>query len=132
MIPKELSKLHEFAVFDVSSNILCGQIPIGTQFSTFNVSSFQNNKCLWGCPLESCNRNERQATKADNDSKSCNVRAGWFTHVEENISLIALWIGMSIGFWGVIFLFMSWKRAKDWVVPPNMPLPFFGVYRFPT
>ena len=58
-IPENLSKLHELAVLDVSSNNLCGKIPTGTQFSTFSVSSFQDNRCLWGCPLETCNVNER-------------------------------------------------------------------------
>ena len=131
-IPKELSKLHELVVFDVSSNILCGRIPTGTQFSTFNVSSFQNNSCLWGCHLYSCNENERQARKCDNDTKGSNVEVGWFSHVEENMSLIALGMGMRLGFGGVVGIFMLWKRAKDWVVPPNMPRQFLGVYRLPV
>jgi hypothetical protein len=131
-IPEELSELHELSVLDVSSNILCGQIPTGTQFSTFNVTSFQKNKCLWGCPLDSCNENERQARKGDNASKSNNVRLGWLSRVDANISLIALGMGMGIGFGGVVIIFMFWKRARYWVMPPNMPRPFFGVYRFPT
>ena len=57
-ILENLSKLHELAVLDVSSKNLCGKILIGTQFSTFSVSSFENNRSLWGCPLESCNVNE--------------------------------------------------------------------------
>jgi Leucine-rich repeat (LRR) protein len=131
-IPEELSKLHELVVLDVSSNNLCGRIPTGTQFSTFNVSSFQNNKCLWGCPLDSCNENERQARKCDNATKSSNVRVGWLSHVDENMSLIALGLGMGIGFGGVVAIFVFWERAKHWVLSPIMPRPFFGVYRFPT
>jgi Leucine-rich repeat (LRR) protein len=51
-IPEELSKLHWLHKLDVSSNSLCGPIPTGTQFSTFDATSFQRNKCLWGCPLD--------------------------------------------------------------------------------
>jgi hypothetical protein len=45
-IPQEFSKLSMLAIFYVSFNSLCGLIPSGTQFSTFNVASFQKNKCL--------------------------------------------------------------------------------------
>ena len=69
-IPEGLSKLHELALLNVSSNILCGKILRGTQFSTFDVSSFQKNKCLWSCPLDSCNEIKRQTTKGDNDTQS--------------------------------------------------------------
>jgi hypothetical protein len=131
-IPEELSELPELSVLDVSSNILCGRIPTRTQFSTFNVISFQKNKCLWGCPLDSCNENERQANKDDNSSKSINVRLGWISHVDENMSFIELGMGMGIGFGGVVIIFMLWKRSKNWVIPPNMTRPFFWVYRFPT
>ena len=43
-IPENLSKLHELVILDVSSNNLYGKIQIGTQFSTFTVSSFENNR----------------------------------------------------------------------------------------
>ena len=131
-IPKELSKLHELDILDVSSNNLCGQIPTGTQFSTFSVSSFLKNKCLWGCPLDSCNENGRHQRKSDNASNTSNVKVGWLSHVDENMSLVALGMGMGIGFGGVIVVFMSWEKAKHWMVPPNIPQPYFGVYRFPT
>jgi hypothetical protein len=131
-IPEELFKLHGLVVLDVSSNILCGKIPTGTQFSTFKESSFQKNKCLWGCPLDTCNENERPVRKGDNATKSSNVRVGWLSRVDKNMSLTALGMGMGIGFGGVVALFMLWERAKHWVVPSNMSRPFFGVYRFPV
>ena len=117
---------------EISSNIICGQILTGTQIFTFNVSSVQKNKCLWGCPLDSCNENEIQETKGYNASKSSNVRVGWLSHVDENMSLIALGLGMGIGFGGVVKLIMSWERAQNWVMPPNTPRLFLGEYRFPT
>jgi Leucine-rich repeat (LRR) protein len=50
-IPEESSILRELSVLDVSSNHLCGPIQRGTQFSTFNVTPFQENHCLCGFPL---------------------------------------------------------------------------------
>ena len=132
-IPEELSELHELSVLDVSSNILCGRIPTGTQFSTFNVTSFQKNKCLWGCPLDSCNENERQARKGDNASKSSNVILERLSRMDTNISLIALGMGMGIGFGGVVTMFMVWERAKHWILclPPKKSHVFYGLYRLP-
>jgi len=131
-IPKELSKLHGLAFLNVSSNHLCGQIPKGTQLSTFNVSSFENNKCLWGCPLYPCNESERQAEKSDNISSNSNVRVGWLHHVEKSISLIALGIGIGIGFGGVVVIFMLWGKAKHWMLSPNIAQPYYGQYKFPA
>ena len=53
-IPQELSKLTKLASLNVSSNRLCGRIPGGTQFDTFNKTSFQRNKGLCGYPLQLC------------------------------------------------------------------------------
>jgi Leucine-rich repeat (LRR) protein len=132
-IPQELSKLHQLSTLDVSSNNLCGRIPTGTQFSTFNVTSFQNNMCLRGCPLDSCNENEPPLGKDGGASNNTNVKVDWLSHVKKNMSLIALEIGMGIGFGGVIIVFLSWKRARDWMIPPNMPPePVWGEYTFPT
>ena len=131
-VPEDLSKLHGLVVLDISSNNLCGRIPTGTQFSTFNATSFQKNKCLWDCPLDTCNENERQVRKGDSATKSSDVRVGWLSRVNENMPLIALGMGMGLGFRGVVGIFMLWKRAKQWLVPLNTPKPFLGVYRFPT
>ena len=108
-IPHELSKLHDLSILDVSSNILCRKIPRGTQISTFNVTSFQKNKCLWGCPLDSCNENGRPIRQGDSASKSNDVKVDLLNHLDKNMSLIALGIGVGIGFGGVVILFMSWE-----------------------
>ena len=70
--------------------------------------------------------------KGDNFSHCSNVRVTWLSHVDENISLIVVGMGTWIGFGGVAVIFMLWERDKHWVVPPNMPQTFVGVYRSPT
>jgi hypothetical protein len=135
-IPQELSKLHWLHKMDVSSNSLCGPIPAGTQFSTFDASSFQNNKCLWGCPLDRCgNENKKPPfTGANSTTKSNHVEVKWLTTVNENMSLIALGMGMVLGFGGVVTMFILWERARCWVlgIPSKKPQVFYGVYRLPT
>lgn len=132
-IPQELSKLSMLAILDISSNNLCGPIPTGTQFSTFSVGSFQWNKCLWGCPLDPCNK-KKIPVKEDNDGNSSNAKLGWLSQVDKKVSLVALGIGVGIGIWGVIILFIVWERAKLWVLglPHNKSPAFYGLYRFPT
>ena len=125
--------LHQLSILYVSSNNLCGRIPTRTQFSTFNVTSFENNKCLWGYPLDSCTEKEPMR-KYDAFDKSSNVNVGWLNHVEEKISLVALATGMRIRFTGVVTVFIFCERAKYWLLYSYIlqTQPFFGVYRFPT
>jgi hypothetical protein len=120
---------------DVSSNSLCGPIPTGTQISTFDVASFQRNKCLWGCPIDPCsNRKEKPLIEGNSTNKSNHVKVKWLTHVKENMSLVALGMGMGIGFGGVVTMFIVWERAKCWVLglAPQKPQVFYGMYRIPT
>jgi hypothetical protein len=124
-IPQELFNLTMLASLDVSSNRLCGRIPLGTQFDTFNATSFQNNKCLCGIPLQVCNEKKKQAQK----SMEGGVSRGWLNRVEEHMSLIALVLGLGIGFSGVASVMILWKKARYWVLQPKIK-PFYGVYKF--
>jgi len=75
-----------------------------------------------------------KAHRKKNDSiiQSNDVKVSWLSHVEEKMSLIALGIGMGIGFGGVIIIFMLWEKAKHWIMLPNIPENLYGLYRFPT
>jgi hypothetical protein len=46
------------------------------------------------------------------------------------MSLIALALGLGIGFSGVVSVMILWKKARYWVLPPKIK-PFYGVYKFP-
>jgi len=132
-IPQELSQLHWLHKVDVSSNSLCGPIPSGTQFSTFDATSFQRNKCLWGCPLDSCsNQKAKPITKANSTSKSSYVKLEWLSQINEKMSMIALAIGIGIGFGGVVAMFTLWDKAKCWVLIVPKPQTSYGLYRLPT
>ena len=106
---------------------------LGTQFSTFSATSFQKNKCLYGCPLDSCNGKKNPRREDHNNSSSTHIKVGWMEHLDDKMSLMALGIGFGIGIWGVVGVFIFCKRAKLWVLglPPNTPRLFYGLYRFP-
>ncbi|KAK4759621.1 hypothetical protein SAY87_022752 [Trapa incisa] len=53
-IPRELTGLSKLYVLDLSSNQLCGKIPVGGKLQAMPPSSYSNNKCLCGAPLQSC------------------------------------------------------------------------------
>jgi hypothetical protein len=130
-IPQEISTLSRTGVFDVSSRNICGLIPTGTQFSTFNLTSFQRNRCLHGCPLHTCNENKRLKREDNGSSKSGKLRVGWLSSVDEKMPLMALAMGLGIGFGGMVFVFVVWEKARCWVVHPKRPQAFYGVSRLP-
>jgi hypothetical protein len=129
-IPQELSKLTKLASLDVSFNRLCGRIPKGTQLDTFNIASFKRNKCLCGYPLQACNETKKNKKKEDGAPTNVSKDWGWLNRVDEHISLIALGLGVGIGFGGIVTLIIMWDKAWHWMVPPKIK-PFHGVYRFP-
>ena len=135
-IPKELSKLSMLASLDVSSNNLCGPIPTGTNFYTFNETSFERNKCLCGFPLPPCKQKDKAKKPIPRDSGGGgNVKKGWLSRVNEELSLMTLGLGMGIGFGVVVAMFIVWDRARSWVMglsPNNSKKPSYGLYRFPT
>jgi hypothetical protein len=47
--------VEDFQEFNVSYNLLCGEIPQGGYLHTrFDVFSYYHNKCLCGSPLPKC------------------------------------------------------------------------------
>ena len=135
-IPQGFSKLSNLASLNVSSNNLCGPIPKGTQFSTFNVTSFQRNKCLCGFPLPPCKQKDKsRKIVARHIGSGSNAKLGWLSRVNEEVSLIALGMEVGIRFGGIAVMFISWERARCWILglpPNNTQRPLYGLYQFPT
>ncbi|KAB5531495.1 hypothetical protein DKX38_018165 [Salix brachista] len=65
-IPQQLAFITSLAVLNLSHNLLEGAIPSGTQFSTFNASSFEGNLGLCGFPMPNCNGSEAPALQPSN------------------------------------------------------------------
>jgi len=54
-IPVAWTKVKELQLFNVSYDLLCGQIPQGGNLQTnFDVFNYYHNKCLCGSPLPKC------------------------------------------------------------------------------
>jgi len=126
IIPQDLSKLMELSYLDVSNNKLCGRIPKGTQFDTFNMASFQKNKCLCGNPLPTCTQMGK-----NKEEGSFSEGLGWLSHVSEHLSLIALGLGIGIGFGGMVSVMTLCNKGIFGKISLN-PKRFYGEYRFPT
>ncbi|KAF9671004.1 hypothetical protein SADUNF_Sadunf12G0001700 [Salix dunnii] len=66
-IPQQLASITFLAVLNLSHNQLEGAIPSGTQFNTFNASSFEGNLGLCGFPMpKDCNSSEAPALQPSN------------------------------------------------------------------
>ena len=67
----------------------------------------------------------------DIDNGKGNVKVGWVRFVDEYVSLLALEMGLGIGFGGVVSMFIMWEKARHWLIPPQRR-PFYGMYKFHT
>ncbi|XP_073259767.1 receptor-like protein 9DC3 [Populus alba] len=82
-IPVQLAHLTFLAVINLSHNQLEGPVPGGTQFSTFNASSFEGNLDLCGFPMpKECNSDEAPPLQPSDfhdgdDSKFFEEGFGW-------------------------------------------------------
>lgn len=132
-IPQVPSKLSMLASLNVSYNHLCRPIPSGTQFSTFNVTYFDKNHCLCGLPLPTCKKNDKpKKTIGGGKSNQTNAKKGLLSYANKKVSLLALSLGLGIGFGRVVVMFIIWDKARSWVMgmPCHKQKPFYGVYRF--
>ncbi|KAJ4728600.1 Receptor-like protein [Melia azedarach] len=104
-IPQQLGDLTALAFFNVSHNHLIGRIPRGTQFTTFNLSSFDGNPGLCGEPLLRKCEKSGNSQEEDADSES-HFSFGW------RIILIGYASGTIIG---VILGHIFSVRKLEWL-----------------
>ncbi|KAJ9553958.1 hypothetical protein OSB04_018003 [Centaurea solstitialis] len=70
-IPQSLAEITALAVLNLSQNHLVGRIPSGTQFKTFEATSFGGNPGLCGFPLpKPCEHVSAPQLEADGDEQS--------------------------------------------------------------
>lgn len=108
-LPSALLKLAFLAVLETGGNDFSGCIPTGGQFATFNISSYRpNNPGLSGFPIPNSNCIPSKPFNFTTSQDSSG------TSFQDLVSILALEIGMVLGFIGVSgFLILSrWFHPK--------------------
>ncbi|RZC62103.1 hypothetical protein C5167_023863 [Papaver somniferum] len=101
-IPFQLAGLSSLSVLNVSFNKLVGEIPSGTQFQTFDSSSFQGNNGLCGFPLSKDCKNTVQSNSKDENASGSKDEFETF-------------LGFVVGAGMVIGPQYFWKKGRQWV-----------------
>ncbi|KAK2645401.1 hypothetical protein Ddye_020596 [Dipteronia dyeriana] len=104
-IPQQLVDLTSLGFINVSDNSLTGRIPQGTQFETFNSSSFDGNIGLCGRPLsEKCEDDEASKKKIKDTGTESSFAFDWRV-----VALMGYGIGLIIGVaLGITFVDSKW------------------------
>ncbi|KAI3931504.1 hypothetical protein MKW92_048813 [Papaver armeniacum] len=108
-IPFQLAGLSSLSVLNLSFNKLVGEIPSGSQFQTFDSSSFQGNIGLCGFPLsEDCNKTVHSPPNAkDGNASGCEDEFDW-------VLFVVTFLGFVVGAGMVIGPQYFWKKGRQW------------------
>ncbi|XP_026389432.1 receptor-like protein 33 [Papaver somniferum] len=124
-IPYELAGLSFLAVLNLSFNKLVGRIPPGSQFQTYQASSFEGNDGLCGSPLlKNCSSTE----EAPQDVLTSDNEPDW-------ILLAVTFSGCLMGIGMVVGPQCFWKKGRkyaDKLVNKIITMKCFAcIYKFP-
>ncbi|KAI3931503.1 hypothetical protein MKW92_048812 [Papaver armeniacum] len=108
-IPFQLAGLSSLSVLNLSFNKLVGEIPSGSQFQTFDSSSFQGNIGLCGFPLsEDCNKTVQSLPNAkDENAPGSKDEFDW-------VLFAVTFLGFVLGAGMVIGPQYFWKKGRKW------------------
>ncbi|XP_024964725.1 receptor-like protein Cf-9 homolog [Cynara cardunculus var. scolymus] len=101
-IPQSLTHITSLEVLNVSRNHLVGPIPDGTQFKTFEATSFEGNPGLCGFPLPKCEHRSARQLEVDGEEES------GFTW---KVVMLGYGCGTLLGF-GMGYMMLSTGRPK--------------------
>ncbi|CAN0865166.1 Receptor-like protein 9DC3 [Linum grandiflorum] len=123
-IPVQLASLTFLGVMNLSDNDLVGSIPTGTQFQTFDNSSFGGNPNLCGYPLtKSCTSPNVSSDSNVTHEKSINwdflsKAFGYVFGLAAVMLPASLWPGFRVWYWPKIDSVILWMfpklYVKDW------------------
>jgi hypothetical protein len=107
-IPSSLAFLQDLSLFNVSSNNLQGAIPTGSQFDTFdNTSYLPGNPGLCGKVI---NRSCSEGTPPSQGEQILSTQGNFF---EDDVSLTGFGIGVAIGYFSMTFFMVSWRPGRS-------------------
>ncbi|KAI9115893.1 hypothetical protein K1719_012823 [Acacia pycnantha] len=108
-IPSQLASLYFLSYLNLSHNHLVGKIPIGSQFQTFDATSFLSNQGLCGPPLtENCSKDERISKKPSTSVVYAD------SGVEFDWKFVFTGVGFGVGSGLIVVLLMFWDKGRSW------------------
>ncbi|KAL6142642.1 hypothetical protein ACLB2K_060919 [Fragaria x ananassa] len=105
-IPVQLTKLTFLSVLNLSNNQLEGRIPSSNQFTTFQTSSFEGNKGLFGPPLTEENKTRLSPPEPEKSHPNIRDEIDW--------NVISVEIGFTCGLGIAIGSLLFCKRWRIW------------------
>ncbi|KAL6139236.1 hypothetical protein ACLB2K_064513 [Fragaria x ananassa] len=105
-IPVQLTKLTFLSFLNLSNNQLEGRIPSSNQFTTFQKSSFEGNKGLFGPPLTEENKTRLSTPEPEKSHPNSGDEIDW--------NVIIVEIGFTCGFGIAVGSLLFCKRWRIW------------------
>ena len=118
-MPYSMTDMTFLLVLNVSHNNLSGKIPIGSQFNTFENSSYMENPQLCGFPLSMiCSSDELIEDPHCSNENGDGENQGIQKEGHDGFKISSFYLSMGLGFiagfwglWGSLILNRSWRHS---------------------